>query len=78
MTCRQADARLDDHLDDLRPPLERRALALHLGRCAACRRHARTYVDAVELARAAFEAPRPLPELETRAILAALSAGLTH
>lgn len=78
MTCREADARLADYLDDLLPPLARRRFAQHLGVCPACRRNALMYADTVELVRSAFVDPPPMAEVETRALLTVLSAATAH
>ncbi len=68
MTCREADALVADHLDDLLPPLARRRLARHLWACPACRENVLTYAGTVDLARAAFDDPPPMADAEMRAL----------
>lgn len=55
LTCREAAARLGDHLDRELPPARRAAVDAHLAACARCVAYARSYERAVRLAKRAFD-----------------------
>ena len=57
MTCRDVVEGVAEYLADELDARTRRGLDRHLARCAECVGYARTYRDAIRLARAAYVEP---------------------
>jgi len=79
LTCRELEAFLDDYLEGLLSPRQRRRFEWHLKLCRDCRRYLEGYRRAVALCKGVFakpDAPVPddVPEDLVRAVLAARSS----
>lgn len=73
ITCAEADAFIDDYLDDRLPPDTRKRFERHIRLCRPCSSYLEAYRRSVALAKAGADpVPRPqMPEELVQAILAA-------
>ena len=78
MNCRELTTILVDHLDNELPQAKRDECHRHLANCADCSAYLAAYQATVRLARAAYQADKPLSTNSVNALIDRLSIWPVH